>query len=255
MDTNKYKKLLPVVIILVLAGVLFMLYSPEGKKEKVTTKETTSVSTLGQRDEDILQHSLAILNALGSYYLASNTFPDETNEDPYSAVLFSFMEQNRFIAQGSNFVASCSKDSNEIVQLACGGIILGGTQITTANNTLLNFLRNLDLGDPKLSQETSFRLAENISAQKEGYKNVYVYAPQIGYLYFKGATSDNPTGPIPYLLTKEERDILIKEIDSRFGDYIKEDEINYKKTGNHNAVLGAVKQIKSYIVDDNYPQK
>ena len=255
---KQYKSIF-LLLILVVAGVIYY-FSNKNEVDLVTESQTNTTAEkdvseeLGKRNEDVLPVTLNIFNALGSYYLATNTYPDEKNSDILSAIIFAFLEQNRYLSDGNNYVASCSKNENQIIQLACGGMTMGAIQVMDANQTLISFLRNLDVNDPKISQEVSYRMAENLSAQKEGYKNIYIYAPQIGYLYFKGADSDNPTGPIPYLITEEERKTLLSEIDSRFGDYIKQDEINYKQTGNHNAVLEAVKQIKSYITYDTYEQ-
>lgn len=164
------------------------------------------------------------------------------------------MEQNRYLSGGNAYIASCVNDKSQIVQLVCGGMTMGAKQIISANETLISFLRNIDVNNPKISQEISYKIAENQSAQKEGYKNIFISAPQLGYLYFKGAESSTPTGSIPYLLTKDERNSLLKEINNRFGDYIREDEIQHTKTGNRNAVISAVNQLKSYIIYDTYEQ-
>lgn len=258
MEHNK-KYSLKVIIPLVILSIIFLIFvfKPKANNSIKTTespKEADATEEIGKRNDNVLNYTMDVLNALNSYYLATITYPDENNSDVLSATIFSYMEQNRYLTDGNSDISSCVKDKSKIIQIVCGGMTMGATQIIRANETMISFLRNIDPSDPKISQEVSYRIAENLSSQKEGYKNIYIYAPQIGLLYFKPAQTENPTGEIPYLVTKDERTAILKEINNRFASYIKEDDLNHTKTGNSNATLMAVKQIKSYLVNDTYEQ-
>lgn len=257
-NDNKYNfKIIIPLIILIIVFLAFLTYKPKNNiqvKTSENTSESNASDEVGIRNENILSYTESVLNALNSYYLATITYPDENNSDVLSATMFSYMEQNRYLNDGNGYLSSCLKDKSKIIQMVCGGMTLGANQVIKANETMISFLRNIDPSDPKISQEVSYRIAENLSSQKEGYKNIYIYAPQIGYLYFKPAQSENPSGEIPYLVTKEERETILNGIKSRFSGYIKEDDLNHAKTGSSNAIILAVKQIQSYLIHDTYEQ-
>lgn len=248
-------KIIIIVVIIVLVGYAISLNIKKTEVSNINTApvEKSTEESLEETVEDTMGISLQILNALSDFYLASEK--DISNAEPnLLSININLTEQNRFFKSGIANVNSLTAHSNQVVQLAGKGMILGATQIITANDELINFFRTVDQSDPKFEQEFAYHLSDYISKEKEGYRNIYISAPQIAYLYFHGASSDNPTGLIPYKISKSDRTTLIKEIDERFADYIKKDDINYQKTQTHNAIILTVKQIRNYLEYDTYEE-
>lgn len=69
------------------------------------------------------------------------------------------------------------------------------------------------------------------------------------------ATSDNPTGPIPYRITSQERSDLLDRIENLFGDELSayEDDIA-NSAESYNAVIFAVHSIRSNLLHDTYEE-
>lgn len=252
--------------ITVIGIITFLLYSPSDSGSNVKNQNSETVSqaeTTAENEKDFdldspyadtVQTTSQILGALSWFYLASEK--DIVNADPsLMGINANLMEQNRYFKLGIDQLNTLIESPNKVVELATKGMTLGAMQLSITNQNLIDFLRNTDQSDPKLEQEFSYRLAEYGSKQKEGYATMYTTGPQIIVLFWKSAESDNPTGPIPYKISKAERQQLLSEIDESFGEYFKKDDINYKKTQTHNAVLLIVKQIRDNLKYDTYEEE
>lgn len=252
---SKNIKIVVGIIVVVLVGYVISSSTEKTEVSSVSTipVEKSTGESLKETVKDTVGISLQIFNALNDFYAASEKDISQAEPD-LMGINRNLMEQNRYFKSGINHVSSLTAHPNKIVQLAGAGMVLGATQLITANDELINFLRTVDQTDPKFEQEFTYHLSDYISKEKEGYKNIFISAPQIGYIYFNSATSENPTGPISYKISKSDRSTLLKELDDRFANDMKIDEANYKKTQTHNAILSTVTQIRSYLEHDTYEE-
>lgn len=260
MKINKIVIISILVIVLIVIGLLSdrqTLIKKQNEAKEISIAESNNstegeLATLTSNSSyDTVNVTLSMLSALSYFYLTDEK--DITKaDDNLVSINSNLMEQNRYLKAGIDEISNLGEHKDDVVELSYKGTILGASQIMKANNDLLEFFRTVDQSDPKLEQEASYRLAEYSSSVKEGYKNIFIYAPQIVSLYWKPAENDNPTGPIPYTLSKEDRARLLKDIDNLFADYIKQDDQNYITTKTHNAILLAVKQIRDNLKPDNY---
>ncbi len=246
-------------VLVVVALVYFFLHGKHN--QNVQTNVNATSSTITEEDytsPDTYAYSVDLLNALNSYHYASardiSLAADQDANSVLMNIIALLLEQNRNLSDGNNFISKYTSHSNQIISTSAKGCIAGSMLLVKANDDLIAFFRNTDQSDPKFQQEMSYQMAEYGSKTKEGYKLIYISAPAIGYLYFEGAKSENPAGPIPYKISKDERNSLLKKMVEDFGEKIKQDDRNYLTAKTHNAVLLAVKQLMSYVAYDTYEE-
>jgi len=80
---------------------------------------------------------------------------------------------------------------------------------------------------------------------------IAMFAPQVTALFWEPATSENPSGPIPYLISVEERQLILDKIDNLFLDELQS---YYSSEGDRNALIFAVDAIKKSVEKDYYEE-
>ncbi len=197
--------------------------------------------------------TLDVLQALADYYVASVTIAEE--DEDFTGIMTSLLNQNKYLESGKISIKKHLNSSSEVVQLTTQGMTLGADMVIKANNALVQFIRKTSPNDPNIAQEFQYAVATYLSNQKEGYKTISISSPQIGYLFFEPAKEKNPTGKIPYTITKEERERLLKEIERLFGDELRQYRRNIENnTGKYNSILFSVDAIYNNLAPETYEE-
>jgi hypothetical protein len=255
MNASKKKILLGIAVLSIGAIIFFGFQDDEVSRPSVPdVNETPQVNTAISPEkkvssDELISITFDVLRALNSYHLAS--VDTSLGGDDLVAIMTELMNDSRHLRSGNSFVEKYTNHQNEIAKLTAQGMILGSQGVIKANNSLLEFLRSLDQQSGSIS-EVEYQMATFLSSQREGYGLITISAPQITGLMFEPAKSDNPTGAIPYTISKEQRNRLLREIERLFGEDLRKEKIDAQKTGQHNAILFAVQGIQTNLLPDNY---
>lgn len=240
------------LVLVVLVAVIFGYKALRPAEEINTVEADSSFENFDMNEtvDNTLGITMQVLTALSNFYMASQKDIAYAQDNMFS-ITSNLMEQNRYLKYGIDGLSDLTTHKNELVNLIGKGMSTGAMELSIANGELLNIIKTIDETG---ADDFSYQLAEYATKQKEGYRTIYISAGQIGYLLFRPAETDNPTGAIPYKISKQDRDDILEEIDSLFGDAFKEDEINYRKTQTHNAILSVVKTIRGFVEGDTYEE-
>lgn len=253
----KTKTVLSIVVIAIVGVVLLFNFrnneaiQPRTSEIPKIPQVNTQKSSLEKRgfSDELVSTTFDILQALSWYHLSSVDTSLDGND--FAAVMTELMNDSRHLRSGNVFVEKYTNHSNEVIKLTAQGMILGSQGVIKANENLLQFLRGLDQQSGSVS-EVEYQTATFLSSQKEGYGLIAMSAPQITALMFEPAKSDHPTGAIPYIISKEQRNRLLKEIERLFGDELKKEKTNAQQTGRYNAIMVAVQGIQRNLLSDTY---
>lgn len=251
--------------ILLLVGFLFFTYlsGSNNSNNSTITKQSPSNSNAQQANlqsadpfqpsEDTITVTLDILNALNYYYYATQEPIDENGD--FIKNMTALLNQNKYLETGNSMIKKHLNNPNEVIELAVKGTTAGSDQVIKANNEMVQAIRNIDVNNPRAAQNLEYAVAKYISDQKEGYRMITVAAPQISYLHFEPAKSENPSGKIPYRITKEERIRILNEINRLFGDDLKKYPKGYDaQAKNYNSILVAVYAIQKNLIPETYEE-
>jgi hypothetical protein len=136
-------------------------------------------------------------------------------------------------------------DSN--ISITASGVALGALQLLEANTTLLSILTG-----EKMVENVDYAVAQFAADNKEGYMTIAISAPQITVNFFQPSETENPSGPIPYTLSFDQRRFILSEINRYFGDDLDNNYID--SNGDSNAILFTVQAIKNNLQYDTYEE-
>ncbi len=246
-----------IVILYVLIGSNHSQLQPSLNSSPSSAFSSSPTPNYTKSSPNTLNASLAVLNALSSYYVASNADLTITNtsQDIVTQQMTVLLKQNQYLQDGNTNIQQYAKDPNKFISVTIEGMTVGADQIIKANNEYINFLRSANLSDPNFQQNLSYAIAKHSADQDAGFKLITVGAPQISALYYDYPKTDHPTGPIPYLLSPADRQTIINTINSLFGAELAKYPKGYDVTANNYiAILVAVYSIRNNIVPDTYEQ-
>lgn len=238
--------------VLVLTGVV---------KNDVTTSATPQQNSSAQNllasttpaDPQTVSATINVLQALDNYYVSTQS--NITDASQVAEIMTSLLNSNRYLNNGNVYVKEYLNDpgdsagiSEQALYLAASGMTTGSNQVVAANNGFIDFMRKDDATD------LNYAIATYQSKQKEGYSLIATSAPQIAYLFWEPAKTENPTGPIPYKISKAERKQILDEIERLFGDDLRDYQQNAKLTGQYNSILFAVDAIRERLLSETYEE-
>lgn len=241
------------ILIIAIIGFWFFLNNYSNKESYMPIVDTTSVSpTLSENlfSDSSTEFINDLLSALDNYYHASleiDTDPNST--DLILDLMIGIKDRNSKLLAGDRYLNKYLNSNDEIISLVAKGVLEGSKQLRGSNNKLYELLKFQNINDPdtiSIRDATANYLAE----QKEGYSLIAMFAPQVGYLIFSPAKTENPSGEIPYLITVDERKMLTDQIDRMFGESLYKKEPN----GNKNSVILAVEGIREYLIHETYEE-
>lgn len=243
------KNYLIIIGIIVIALVAIAGSSSQSNKPEVSTNSTVeTVSTNAEANTAVFPQDF--IHALENYHLGSmGTDIDETSDDIAFDLMVKLKNDNNKLQAGNRYLEKYKGNDNEVIKIATEGTLLGSRQVIDANNRLYEFLKYEDPTNPNVAG-TRDAIARYISEQKEGYSTIALFAPQIGYLIFSPAETENPSGKIPYLISDTDRKSLLDQIDRSFGEYLYKTETN----GDKNSIIFVVETLRSYLEPDTYEE-
>lgn len=226
----------------------------QNDKNQNILQETSEAQTVLEQeltDNEVVSLTYDVLNALHYYYYAS--INNGSDDEDFITMMVTLMQKNKKFESGIAIMSDYLESEREIVQLTARGMILGAQMNIEANNRLLNFIKSLDQSNLG-TMEMSAIIAESISMRKDGFGLIMTSAPQIAYLIFEPASSNNPSGKIPYSITKEHREKILNEIDRLFAESFVKEKISIEITKEYNAILLAVDNIRENLIFDTYEE-
>lgn len=247
--------------LIILVGFFIFIYISGPKSPNNNSKEDpinyvqTSLSPINQLKpkEDVVDITINVLFALNNYYFATQESIDEDGD--FIKIMTSFLNQNKYLETGNSSIKSYLNSTNEVIEVTAKGMTMGANQVIKANNDMVQDIRNIDLNDSQAVQKLQYSVAKYLSDQKEGYRLITISAPQISNLIFESAKTKNPSGKIPYKITKEQRTQILDEINRLFGEELRKYPKGYNvQTRSYNSILVAVDAIQKNLIPETYEE-
>ena len=248
-----------VTILFVLCVLGFFLFNGLSEfsksKKSLFPTPTASLNTFNneeavtaERKVDTITMLLDVLYALDSYNFA---ILDTSTTEDVTLWLTQLMNAKKRMQRGDFFIQSYVKNPNKYISITARGMITGSAMVQSSTENLIQYLRNVNEDDPSTYSDLQYQGAKYLSDNKEGYVLIAQSAPQVTALLWEPANSENPSGPIPYTVSKADRQLVLDRIDELFSDDLKEYRLS---TNNFNSIIFAVKAIKENIEPDTYEQ-
>lgn len=254
MKINRYLLILFIIALAILSVYTIYIY----QKDKTATTDTTSskspVNSSGAKEgSDTTNFTFDVLQAMHYYYFSTQEQSAKGEEVSTMLVnmMTSMMNSVNRLESGNKMVDSYLNSDDELVKLIAAGMTTGANVVIEAENEFIEYLKNVDESDPNTYDDIEYQLAKRNASEKEGYSTIAISAAQIGYLFFEPAQSENPSGPIPYKVSKQERERILKEVDRLFGEELEE----YKNSkGDVNTIIFGVSSIRNLLIPDTYEE-
>lgn len=239
-------------IIFVLWGTLTLYNNWNQDKPDYKPSEWKLVTPSPEEKNIKVDVAMDVLQALADFYIATVTL---AQEDDFTSTMTALLNQNKYLESGKVHVKDHLDNRNKVIRLTTEGMSLGADMVIKANTEAVQFIRKMNQDDPNIVQEFQYVVAKYLSDEKEGYKTIAMFAPQITVLLFEPAKTKNPTGQIPYTITKEEREMLLEEIERLFGEGLKQYREDIKNnTNEYNAILFSVDAIYNNLIPETYEE-
>jgi len=247
-----------VILGMVAVGLFFVvvatigyLIEPQGDtSDNLQSGDVESVQPNQELSEDeVVDFALDVLNTLHSFYFAS--IDSRTGNEDLIDVMVELKQWNKKFENGLLQLSEYVESGNEIIQIVVAGLYLGAQENIEANEMLLSFLENFDQGNPDITRMNALT-AESISKRKDGYDLIVRSAPFVATLIYPLADSDNPTGVIPYKISLDSRMKVLNELERLFGEALEAETTLRQETGEYNAILLAVRNIRDNIKYETY---
>jgi len=249
---NNKKIIIGVIAILLVGGTLFVI--SDNSSEELLPPTVTDTADVIEVDfsEELVDITLSILSALDSFHFAS--LDNIIGDFDKISFMTELLNDTKLMQLGISTMTPHINNSNEVIALTAQGMVVGATVVIDANNQLVEDLRTNALVTESDLLDFEYSMSVFLSSQKEGFKLITISAPQITGLMFEPATSDNPTGEIPYTISKQQRNRIVSEVERLFADDIEQDKLNYQTTGTYNSMILSVKGIRDNLVADTYEE-
>lgn len=232
-------------IFLVYCFYYYMGDNPRSISSRTNTNTVTAATTK--------DFTMDVLQAMHYYYFSTQgqTAEGEDSITVLVNMMSSTMDSIQRLESGNAVMATHLESTNEPMNLIAKSMTTGSNIVILTENNFINYLKDIDATDVNSFGDVEYQLAKRNSGEKEGYTMITLAATQVGYLFFDPAESDNPSGPIPYKITKQERESILKEIDRLFGEELKEYE---GTTDDVNTIIFGVDSIKNMLLPDTYEE-
>lgn len=260
MNLNKNALIGAVILFVLIGGLAWYLVSPtEPVAEQESEEATNSSYAFGEElsEAEVVDTTDEILDILDQLYYITQDTTSSVEPDTTSALIIQMITESLTDKSTINGLIPraqrLSESKNEVVNTVGIGLLAGLTGLSKAEDDMAQFLRTVDPMYPDLA-EFQYQIAAFSSAQKEVFKMISISAGQLPILFWEGAESENPTGPIPYRISKETRQHILSKINSLFADDIVADERNHELTGSTNAVIFIVKSYRDSLTPDTYEE-
>lgn len=239
---------------LLIIGTLFVLNYNKINPISKPVPTSQSISPDDQvTEQKKVEFAIDVLNALSVYYVTTESDIDE--DSTYSEIIASLLTSNKYLEEGNLRITGYIDDSNKYINLTATGMDTGAKTVVKANNDIVTFLRNTDLDNPSNLSEVNYQIGLWVSTQKEGYKFISTSAPWVTPLMYEFSESENPSGKIPYTISEEGRQRILKEIERLFGDNLRayqQDVVG--EVESYNAILFSVDAIFNQLNYETYEE-
>jgi len=249
---NNKKIIIGIIAILLVGGALFVVSNNSSEDLSSPTIADTAGVVEVDFSEELVDITLDILSALNNFHFASlDNIIGDFNKVSFMTEL---LNDTKLMQLGISTMTPHLNNSDEVIVLTARGMVVGASAVIDANNQLVEDLRTNALATENDLLDLEYSMSVFLSSQKEGFKLITISAPQITGLMFEPATSDNPTGAIPYTISKQQRSRIVGEIKRLFADDIEQDKLNYQTTGTYNSMILSVESIRDNLVADTYEE-
>lgn len=224
----------------------FVVQAPKMDSEHVSTN--SKEVSYSAEEAGTVEVILDVLEALNYYNFSTESV---TNFDDVTSLITDLMNAKKHMQTGDRFVQEYTDYPNEYISVTALGMITGSSMIQESTEKLIQYLRKVNENDPSTYSDLQYQVARYLSDNKEGFSLIATSAPQVTALLWEPAQSDNPSGAIPYKVSKQERQRVLDSIDELFAEDLEE---YYSSTDNFNSMIFAVDEIKKNIEPDTYEE-
>jgi hypothetical protein len=192
---------------------------------------------------------LDVLDALHEAHWASQTEP--VNGDVHSLVA-AYLNQNRRYEDAYKAIEKYTNDGDAVHEVVGNKIAAGALDLMTANNDLMEALAEPAAGAPADPREVMAKAAD---LRKKAWTSIAVGAVYVASAIIEPTESAPTSGPLPYRLSKEERQAVTDRLDALFSDEL--ERLRAFRAGRGDArdqpyVAYAVDKIRGYLTAETY---
>lgn len=209
-------------------------------------------TTQGKKENNVVEVIDDFLIALENIYFAS-TYTEVSADSVQVDTLRNLMRQNDFLSRGKDQISKYLSNDDEYISTVAEGITQGASAVIEANNKQITFLRNNDVLNVDTS-ELQYQVANYLNAQKKGYELIFISSPFLIYVVGSPAKNENPTGEIPYKISREERQKVLNRIDQLFGDGFQQLEADRAVGRDMNAIMLGVENLRNNLSYNTYEE-
>ncbi len=240
------------VCVLVIVGAI-VAFSSSGSTSPVVSEADTSSSMEYLSAEETESVYMDFLDLLNQEYMVSQMNSTDTADD-----LVSFMtELMKANSQLDNIISRATpytSHENDVVEVAGKALVAGSMGVKKANTDFITYLRGLGNYENFDQSEMAYQFAAYRSGEVEAYKLMVMGTGQLSALAWHFATTENPTGPVPYTISKEQRERVLARIEYLFADAFVKDDKQHRDTATRNAVLFSVRSLRDNLIPDTYEE-
>lgn len=222
---------------------------PDRLKSALLTQIAPTVEQ-SQKESKTIKVALDVLQALASYHTAGSL--ELGGWLPIDFMELS-MDRVRWLENGNRYIKKYLNDEDEYFRVTAEGMTLGAKIVIKCDNDFIEKLKVwIDTNSFKES-EFQYAVAKYTSDSKEGWGMILMSAPAMTARMFEPAKSESPSGPIPYIISPEERRRLLDEIGRLFGDDLRKYQ-QREDTSHYDTIMEAVLAIKRNIEPNTYEE-
>ena len=162
------------------------------------------------------------------------------------------MNQNTMYMNAKEIMRKYTGDENELVQKVATGIVDSIGLFEESNDDMLTMLRKLSNGD---TSNSAYLVAKAKALSQEGMQKIMGSMFSIVKIIVEPKADYN--GPLEFKFTKQEREILLEEINSKFGHRLNSAVVNKQAkaiyfSNEGNFYIGFIKFLSEYLDSDTY---
>jgi len=239
-----------VIGLFVVVGLVAMNAESEEVLASVEPVPSTSMHLPPEETEEIYMEFIDLLH---QEYIVSQMNSTDASDDMVS-FMTELMKANSQLGMIITTATPYMSHENQVVEVAGTAIVAGSMGVQKANTDFLAYLRGLGNGEYLDQSEMAYQFATYRSSEVESYKLMIMGVGQLNALAWHFATTDNPSGPIPYVFSKEQRERILAKIDYLFADAFVKDDLQHREAATRNAIVLAVASLRDNLIPDTYEE-
>lgn len=245
------KKALVILAVILVAGGAWLIFERQTEIDSEETEvvaATEDLSTEELREEELISAGFNYLNALFQLHFVTidNALPSTTdNELIISWITEALNDKNkleRILITAEKFIES----DNQIIEVTGLALATSIHQLIQSHSTFVEYLRSVNPQTIDLA-EFQYQLALHGSSNKDAFATLIEGTALFPGIYYRFRDGESDLGA-PRISEKGLNEV-INELDRLFADIFIAEDKEYEETGNRNAVVLIVRNMREFLTD------